>query len=148
MISFVTLQMRTVCSCFSTAHSCRLAAMLPGARVVKAFSTVSAYALESDMSGERRHVIVCGDDSEAVERVVRLAQTMGFSASRQGGLGRTRAVEAASRWLFPHWRAPLLVSIVVFLLWFVYALTRLYCAREPPFEWDRLHLNVINKVCH
>lgn len=125
---------------------CRLAAMLPSARVVKAFSTISAYALESDVSGERRHVIVCGDDSEAVQRVVHLAETMGFTAGRHGGLGMSRVVEAASRSLFPRWRAPLLVSTVIFLLWFIYALVRLYCARVPPFEWDRLPLNVINKV--
>ena len=61
--------------------------------MIKAFSTISAYSLESDVAGERRQVYVSGNDRNAVDLVVQLAESIGFSAIRQGSLGAGQALE-------------------------------------------------------
>ena len=46
-----------------------LASLVPEARVVKGFNVVSAWSLESDVYGGSRLVYICGNDSDAKEKV-------------------------------------------------------------------------------
>ena len=46
-----------------------LASLAPGARVVKGFNVISAWTLEMDVYGGSRMVYICGDDSQAKEKV-------------------------------------------------------------------------------
>ena len=46
-----------------------LASLAPGARVVKGFNVISAWTLEKDIYGGSRMVYLCGDDSQAKEKV-------------------------------------------------------------------------------
>ena len=114
--------------------------------MIKAFSTISAYSLESDVAGERRQVYVSGNDRNAVDLVVQLAESIGFSAIRQGSLGAGQALEKTSHQLFVQWQKPLLVAAIILFLWFTYAVIRFYFIKSPPFKWDNLPLFVFNKV--
>ena len=69
-------------------------ALLPGARVVAAFQSISAQDLLVPGKAIDSDVIVCSNDDEARERVMRLAETIeGVRAVNGGGLENARYVE-------------------------------------------------------
>ena len=50
-----------------------LAELTPSANVVKGFNVISAWALENDIYGGSKMVLLCGDNAEAKEKVNPLA---------------------------------------------------------------------------
>lgn len=72
-----------------------LAALVPGARVVKAFNTVFAGLLKTKAEGGACPVpvYIAGDDAEARAQVVTLVEDMGLSAIESGPLGNARYLE-------------------------------------------------------
>ncbi|GAT64852.1 NADPH-dependent F420 reductase [Planomonospora sp. ID91781] len=71
----------------------RVAAALPGARVVKAFNTVFAGHLGEDGAG--RFLPVAGDDEAAKKTVLDLGAQLGFDAVDAGPLANARYTEPA-----------------------------------------------------
>jgi predicted dinucleotide-binding enzyme len=71
----------------TTTSSELLAAHLPGARVVKAFNTLTWTHLR-DRAGERERIAIfmAGDDKSAKDRVAALIADIGFAAVDTGGL--------------------------------------------------------------
>ena len=65
----VDVSNRTQASCDGPSHAEYLASLAPGARVVKGFNVISAWALENDIYGGSRLVYICGDDPEAKQQV-------------------------------------------------------------------------------
>jgi predicted dinucleotide-binding enzyme len=66
----------------------------PKARVVKAFNTIFAGVFDAPAATlSTVPVFVAGDDADAVEAVVGLAETAGFAVERVGGLDGARLVE-------------------------------------------------------
>lgn len=66
----------------------------PGARVVKAFSSVGASVMADARFGDVRPVMfVAGDDLEAKEVAMDLATSIGFESHDAGGIQRSRALE-------------------------------------------------------
>ncbi len=67
----------------------------PGARVVKAFSTVGASVMaDADFPGDVRPVMfVAGDDADAKATAIELAEALGFEGVDAGGIARSRALE-------------------------------------------------------
>jgi 8-hydroxy-5-deazaflavin:NADPH oxidoreductase len=65
-----------------------VASMLPGARVVKAFNTMSSsyIAASPRHSAGRQIVFLAGDDPDANRRVAALVEQFGFAAVNLGGL--------------------------------------------------------------
>ena len=65
---------------------------LPGVRLVRAFSALSARAVtnEAHREGEKMGIPVAGDDAEAVTTVVGLVEDAGFDPVVVGGLDRAR----------------------------------------------------------
>src|SRR6267143_630 len=65
-----------------------VAALAPGARVVKAFNHMSVPNLETDpvVNGARRVAFVCADNDEAKKRVETLLKTFGYSVIDLGDL--------------------------------------------------------------
>jgi len=64
------------------------------AKVVKAFSTLSAYVLEHPIFGTGRAFLpVCGDDADARARVIELGRLMGFDVVDIGPLAHARYIE-------------------------------------------------------
>lgn len=77
-------------------HAERLAAQLPGARVVKAFNTLAQEVYELPPSVLRDHavtVFLAGDDEEAKGVVAALAEAAGFATTDAGPLPAARMLE-------------------------------------------------------
>lgn len=74
----------------------QIAAAFPAARVVKAFNTVFAQALDGGADfgkGQKLSVFVAADDAEAKKTVVALAEGMGFATIDAGPLKNARYLE-------------------------------------------------------
>lgn len=72
-----------------------LAALLPGARVVKAFNTTFAATLATGtVGGAPTTVQIAGDDEEAKAQVAALVASTGMTSVDAGSLRRTRELEA------------------------------------------------------
>lgn len=78
----------------STSAAEQIAQGARNARVVKAFSTLSAYVLEHPTFGTGRAFMpVCGDDADARARVIELGRLMGFDVVDIGPLAHARYIE-------------------------------------------------------
>ncbi|KAM8967135.1 metalloreductase STEAP4-like [Pelodytes ibericus] len=97
-----------------------LASMLPGAKVVKAFNTVSAWALQSGTLDASRQVFVCGDDIKAKDMVMDIARTLGLTPLDQGSLVSANEIENYPLQLFPMWRLPMYICMAFTVLIFLY----------------------------
>jgi NADPH-dependent F420 reductase len=79
---------------FSTSAAEAIAAWAKGARVVKAFNTVSSAAMaDPHFNGQPAAMFYCGDDEEAKKIVGRLASELGFDAIDAGDLHIARLLE-------------------------------------------------------
>lgn len=78
----------------------RIAALLPGARVVKAFNTVFADVMHpqglSRRGGARVTAFVAADDVDAAATVAEFAGGLGFAALYVGALAQARHLEAVA----------------------------------------------------
>ncbi|WP_435828940.1 NADPH-dependent F420 reductase [Nocardia beijingensis] len=86
----------------------RIAALAPGAHVVKAFNLCAAEVWQADarvFDDRRLAVPLCGDDEAAVRTVARLAEDLGLRAFPAGGLHRARYLEAMSVFTVGLWFA-------------------------------------------
>lgn len=78
----------------------RMAAMIPGARVVKIFNTVGYNVMESPLFGdEPASMLYCGDDPSAKHIAAKLAADLGFEPVDAGPLVQSRSLEALA-WLW------------------------------------------------
>ena len=71
----------------------QLAALLPSARVVNAFTSVSSSIVRNPGSAEKPSVIACSDDDQARAVVMGLAEDLGFSGINGGALRFARYTE-------------------------------------------------------
>ncbi|XP_059363906.1 metalloreductase STEAP4-like [Carassius carassius] len=101
-----------------------LSRLVPGATVVKAFNTISAWALQSGGLDANRQVLLCGDRSDAKQQLMAIAQSLGFTAVDRGSLRVAADLEDLPLQLFPLWRLPLNIAICLTAFIFFYALTR------------------------
>ncbi|XP_043923430.1 metalloreductase STEAP4-like isoform X1 [Protopterus annectens] len=98
-----------------------LAQLLPKAIVVKAFNTVSAWALQSGTLDASRQVFVCGDDAESKERVMDIARRLGLTPLDQGYLLAATELENYPLQLFPLWRLPFYIAVGLTAFIFFYS---------------------------
>ncbi|XP_040208336.1 metalloreductase STEAP4-like [Rana temporaria] len=99
-----------------------LASLLPGAKVVKAFNTVSAWALQSGTLDASRQVFLCGDDAKAKEVVMDVVRSLGLTPLDQGSLLAAKEIENYPLQLFPMWRLPFYICAGFTILVFLYCL--------------------------
>ena len=79
----------------TTSNAEELAAMLPGAHVVKAFNTLFASnQAEPILDDVQLDGFVAGDDAEATATVIALVESIGLNAINAGPLVRARQLEA------------------------------------------------------
>lgn len=69
-------------------------ALVPGARVVAAFHTLSAHLLADPSRLLEQDVLVCGDDAAARAQVIDLVSTIGARGVDAGGLAAAATIEA------------------------------------------------------
>ncbi|XP_037363238.1 metalloreductase STEAP4 isoform X1 [Talpa occidentalis] len=101
-----------------------LAQLMPGALVVKALNTISAWALQSGALDASRQVFVCGNDSKAKQRVMDIVRTIGLTPLDQGSLMAANEIENYPLQLFPMWKFPFYLSAVLCLFFFFYCVVR------------------------
>ncbi|MGH0169869.1 UNVERIFIED_CONTAM: hypothetical protein FKN15_057912 [Acipenser sinensis] len=97
-----------------------LAKLLPQANVVKAFNTVSAWALQSGSLDASRQVFVCGDNCESKQMVMDIARSLGLTALDQGSLLAAKELENYPLQLFPLWRLPMYIATGLTAAFFIY----------------------------
>ena len=76
------------------------AARMPGARLVKAFNTLTSrfqWEASTRPASERAVMFYCGDDREAKATVAKLIEDCGFAAVDMGGLADAAPMEAPRR---------------------------------------------------
>ncbi|XP_029444684.1 metalloreductase STEAP4-like [Rhinatrema bivittatum] len=99
-----------------------LAQLIPKAKVVKAFNTVSAWALQSGTLDASRQVFVCGDDHKSKQMVIDIVRALGLTPLDQGTLLAAKEVENYPLQLFPMWKLPMYICTGLTILIFLYCL--------------------------
>nr|XP_058930030.1 metalloreductase STEAP4 isoform X2 [Kogia breviceps] len=126
-----------------------LAHLVPGARVVKAFNTISAWALQSRALDASRQVFVCGNDSKAKQRVMDIVRSLGLTPLDKGSLMAANEIENYPLQLFPMWKFPFYLSAVLCVFFFFYCVIReviypyVYEKKDRTF---RLAISIPNRV--
>ncbi|NXK03616.1 STEA4 Metalloreductase, partial [Herpetotheres cachinnans] len=127
-----------------------LAQLVPGAKVVKAFNTVSAWALQSGTLDASRQVFVCGDDMEAKQRVMDIVRALGLTPLDKGSLLAAQEIENYPLQLFPMWKFPILLSLGLITFFFFYCLTRRviypYVYENQDFSFS-IAISIPNQIC-
>lgn len=101
-----------------------LAHLVPGAHVVKAFNTISAWALQSGALDANRQVFICGNDSKAKQRVMDIVRTLGLTPLDRGSLMAAKEIENYPLQLFPMWKFPFYLSVFLCVFFFFYCVIR------------------------
>ncbi|XP_057288734.1 metalloreductase STEAP4 [Pezoporus wallicus] len=127
-----------------------LAQLVPGAKVVKAFNTVSAWALQSGTLDASRQVFVCGDDMEAKQMVMNIVRALGLTPLDQGSLLAAQEIENYPLRLFPMWKFPILLSFGLAAFFFFYCLIRNviypYVYENEDFSFF-IAISIPNRIC-
>ncbi|XP_009806595.2 metalloreductase STEAP4 [Gavia stellata] len=127
-----------------------LAQLVPGAKVVKAFNTVSAWALQSGTLDASRQVFVCGDDMEAKQMVMDIVHALGLTPLDHGSLLAAQEIENYPLQLFPMWKFPILLSLGLTIFFFFYCLTRdviyPYVYENKDFSFF-IAISIPNRIC-
>ncbi len=130
----------------SIAH--QLQAIVPnGVVVAKAFNTLSAYALTTSKRAPIVH-IAC-DSADGVDVLSAVCVRAGLVAVHHGSLSAAVELEANPHQLFPAWRPPFYLSIIVFVWWVVYdTLARCVIGGHgprggPSLRWHLIYLQVL-----
>ncbi|XP_063003640.1 metalloreductase STEAP4-like isoform X1 [Elgaria multicarinata webbii] len=127
-----------------------LAQMMPGSKVVKAFNTVSAWALQSGALDASRQVFICGDDSKSKEKVMEIVRSLGLTPLDKGSLLAAKEIENYPLQLFPMWKSPIYLSLVLSAVIFFYCVIRnvVYNHVEKGKDYSFFILiSIPNRVC-
>uniref|UniRef100_A0A8C6YN57 STEAP4 metalloreductase n=1 Tax=Nothoprocta perdicaria TaxID=30464 RepID=A0A8C6YN57_NOTPE len=127
-----------------------LAELIPGAKVVKAFNTVSAWALQSGTLDASRQVFVCGDDKKAKQMVMDIVRALGLTPLDQGSLLAAQEIENYPLQLFPMWKFPILLSLGLTAFFFFYCLIRdvIYpYVNEKKDVSFFIAISIANRIC-
>uniref|UniRef100_A0A4W5RR12 STEAP family member 4 n=1 Tax=Hucho hucho TaxID=62062 RepID=A0A4W5RR12_9TELE len=127
-----------------------LQSLVPGAKVVKCFNTLSAWSLQNGPSDANRQVYICGESVEAKQAVMAVATKLGLSALDRGFLLVARELEDFPLQLFPQWRLPLRIAIGLSAAFFFYLLIRYiiyaYVTQGEDISF-RIMVSLANQVC-
>jgi len=130
-----------------------LQSLLPRSAVVKAFNVLSAYALESGGLQGSKEVFYAGDVHSAKEEVNGLIRFLGFTPIDRGALRNAREIEDIPVQRFPLWKAPLIVSIVFFIILFLLAFTKMQICWTLTWDgywhwgrWSTIPITTINST--
>ncbi|XP_062841752.1 metalloreductase STEAP4 [Trichomycterus rosablanca] len=126
-----------------------LSRLVPGAFVVKAFNTVSAWALQSGGLDANRQVLICGNNVDAKQAVVDISHSLGLTAVDRGSLRAASELEEIPLQLFPEWRLPLRISAGLLGVFFLYVLIQDVVYARAVDNKDisfRIMISLANKV--
>ncbi len=86
----------------SSSNAAELAAMIPGASVIKAFNTIGAeHMSQPQVDDQSASMFICGDDDDAKDKVSEITAAIGFDVVDAGPLSNADRWEALARlWVF------------------------------------------------
>ncbi|KAM9851746.1 metalloreductase STEAP4-like [Aulostomus maculatus] len=135
---------------YPEANAAYLQSLTPASPVVKAFNTLSAWALQNGPADASRQVYLCGNSSEAKQAVTEVATKLGFTVLDRGSLSVARELEDFPLQLFPEWRLPLLLATGLIAFFYPYLLIRdvvyAYVVDGKDISF-RIMVSLANKVC-
>uniref|UniRef100_A0A8C9NE24 STEAP4 metalloreductase n=1 Tax=Serinus canaria TaxID=9135 RepID=A0A8C9NE24_SERCA len=135
---------------YAESNAEHLAQLLPGSKVVKAFNTVSAWALQSGTLDASRQVFVCGDDVEAKQMVMNIVRALGLTPLDKGSLLAAQEIENYPLQLFPMWRFPMYLSLGLTAFFFFYCVALdiiyTYIYEKKNFSFF-IAITIPNRVC-
>ncbi|XP_077159678.1 metalloreductase STEAP4 [Paroedura picta] len=127
-----------------------LAQLLPESKVVKAFNTVSAWALQSGALDASRQVFVCGNDGRSKEKVMDIVRSLGLTPLDKGSLLAAKEIEDYPLQLFPMWKYPIYLSLGLTVFLFIYCIIRdvvyNHVTKSKDFSFF-LVISIPNRVC-
>ncbi|XP_076067462.1 metalloreductase STEAP4-like [Oratosquilla oratoria] len=118
--------------------------LFPRSWVVKAFNTLSAYALERGAIQGSKEVPICGNNPEARATIAQLVRDLGFQPVDSGGLGGAVQIEEQPlRFFSPEWKYAFKMTAILFSLVWIFFLFRIQLCRGLTegkwamyrFEW-------------
>ncbi|XP_049586927.1 metalloreductase STEAP4 [Syngnathus scovelli] len=109
---------------YPEANAAYLQRLLPGSHVVKAFNTLSAWAIQNGPADACRQVYLCGNSAEAKQAVSEVATKMGLGVLDRGSLSSAQELEDFPLQLFPEWKLPLQIAVGLTAFFFFYVLIR------------------------
>ncbi|KAJ3397463.1 Metalloreductase steap2, partial [Chytridiales sp. JEL 0842] len=121
---------------------------LPPPRVVKAFNTISAYALSStSATNSNTIVLVCGSNKKDVSTTIRIARSIGFTnVSDCGTLKASRDIEKLPFQFFREWMGSLWISVFTFLFFLCWVVWRYNIYTPETYPWHHLTNHLTNKA--
>lgn len=101
-----------------------LADYFPESSVVKGFNTISAWTLQMGARDGARQVFLCSNSQKAKNSVKSICHRMGFIPVDMGLLSSALELENMPLYLFPSWRAPVLCTLILFVVFYLYNFVR------------------------
>ncbi|CAF1054121.1 unnamed protein product [Rotaria sordida] len=123
----------------------RLQTAIPNAFVVKAFNTISSFAMQSTTTGESCKVFVASDHSIVKNKVITLAREMNFDSFNAGSIRVARHLERNTKSLFPQWQIPIVVTLIIISIWLTYTLCMSFISTHTT-SWNQLFLHMANET--
>ncbi|KAL7644167.1 UNVERIFIED_CONTAM: hypothetical protein RMT77_004993 [Armadillidium vulgare] len=110
----------------------KLQKCLPKSHVVKAFNTLSAYALLKGLTQGSKEVPICSNNEEARNTIINLARNLGFTPVDFGPLSNAKKIEDIPLEFFPEWKLTLILGVCIWIFAFIFQLFRRQLC--PNFE--------------
>ncbi|XP_042331121.1 metalloreductase STEAP4 [Sceloporus undulatus] len=127
-----------------------LAQLMPSSKVVKAFNTVSAWALQSGGLDASRQVFVCGNDNKSKEKVMEIVRSLGLTPVDKGSLLAAKEIEDYPLQLFPMWKYPILLSLGLSAFFLLYSIIRdvvyNYITKNKDYSFF-IAISIPNRIC-
>lgn len=125
-----------------------LAQIVPTATVVKAFNSVSAWALQSGSLDASRQVFVCSDDNKAKQQIMDIIRAIGLTPQDKGSLVMAKEIEDYPLQLFPMWRLPVYTCAGLTVLMYLYCVINdiIYNAEKKIDVSFYLVISIPNRV--
>lgn len=127
-----------------------LADLNPSSEVVKAFNVLSAYSLESGGIQGSKQVFMAGNSSEAKDKVGNIIRQAGFTPVDLGGITAARTIEDIPVSLFPSWRKPFILHILLFIFLYLLSFAKIQICWpltwSPKWLWDHIPMDNMNKT--
>jgi len=130
-----------------------LAELYPDSTVVKGFNVLSAYALENGGLQGSKQVFIAGDSIAAKSRVSDIIRGCGFTPVDLGALTAARTIEDIPVSVFPSWRLPFLIHLLIFIFFYAWSFAKFQICWPLTWSdsflwelWNHIPMDNVNKT--
>ncbi|XP_041103080.1 metalloreductase STEAP2-like [Polyodon spathula] len=126
-----------------------LASLFPDSFVVKGFNVISAWAMQSGPKDATRQVYICSNLVEARHQVLEVVRQLNFIPVDLGTLSSAREIENIPLQLFTLWKGPVLLSVSLSILFFIYSFIRDIIhpyVKNQQSDFYKIPIEIVNKT--